>query len=334
LNQVVRLTDLNHDGDALDIGERTVWADGLDDPRGITRDAAGNWFVTEIDDARVWRLTDLNADGDALDIGERTLYADNITQATTVMPFAGGLLVTSFTESLIYHIKDHNADGDALDVGEMRVIVQGFPQPLGLLTDGVGGFYFSSRSTDTVFHASDRNGDGDMLDTVEVLSYADSVFGGVDGAWGMAAHEPGGFLLADYFDGQVLRVHDANGDGDALDLGDVHLFADGFSLTVDIVVGCGLAGDLNCDGFVGILDLNIVLSNWNQNVPQGVWHLGDPSEDGFVGIADLNAVLGNWNAGTPPGRGAVPEPGTVGMFGLLAVAAAGARRRIAVGFGG
>jgi hypothetical protein len=61
----------------------------------------------------------------------------------------------------------------------------------------------------------------------------------------------------------------------------------------------GLRGDLDSDGFVGISDLNIVLGNWNQNVPPGD-PLADPNADGFVGIDDLNTVLGNWNAGTPP----------------------------------
>ncbi len=60
-----------------------------------------------------------------------------------------------------------------------------------------------------------------------------------------------------------------------------------------------IPGDLSGDGFVGLTDLNIVLGNWNQNVPPAD-PLADPSGDGFVGIDDLNAVLGNWNAGTPP----------------------------------
>jgi PEP-CTERM motif len=77
-----------------------------------------------------------------------------------------------------------------------------------------------------------------------------------------------------------------------------------------------LAGDLDSDGFVGISDLNIVLGNWNQNVPPGN-ALADPTGDGFVGIADLNVVLGNWNAGTPPpASAAVPEPATLGLIGL------------------
>jgi T5SS/PEP-CTERM-associated repeat protein len=76
-----------------------------------------------------------------------------------------------------------------------------------------------------------------------------------------------------------------------------------------------LAGDLNLDGFVGIEDLNTVLSVWNQNVTAGNIFQGDPSGDGFVGIEDLNVVLGNWNAGTPPTSNAnIPEPGTLTML--------------------
>ncbi len=78
-----------------------------------------------------------------------------------------------------------------------------------------------------------------------------------------------------------------------------------------------LQGDLDSDGFVGITDLNIVLSNWNQSVPPGDPSVGDPSADGFVGIEDLNVVLGNWNAGTPPGDTAnIPEPGAVALLGV------------------
>lgn len=76
----------------------------------------------------------------------------------------------------------------------------------------------------------------------------------------------------------------------------------------------GMVGDLDNDGFVGINDLNIVLSNWNLNVPPAD-SAADPSGDNFIGISDLNIVLGNWNAGTPPGT-AVPEPGVFVLLSL------------------
>jgi hypothetical protein len=58
-------------------------------------------------------------------------------------------------------------------------------------------------------------------------------------------------------------------------------------------------GDLDGDGFVGVADLNIILSFWNQTVPEGEILFGDPSADGYVGIDDLNLVLGNWNEDAP-----------------------------------
>ncbi len=88
-----------------------------------------------------------------------------------------------------------------------------------------------------------------------------------------------------------------------------------------------IPGDLNSDGFVGIDDLNLVLANWNQNVPPAD-PLADPSGDGFVGIDDLNEVLGNWNAGTPPEQpAAIPEPGSAVIVLLLATGSFMYRRR-------
>lgn len=77
-----------------------------------------------------------------------------------------------------------------------------------------------------------------------------------------------------------------------------------------------LDGDLNSDGFVGVEDLNLVLGNWNLNVPPGDLR-ADPTHDGFVGIEDLNLVLGNWNSGSPPSEGgAIPEPATAALLGV------------------
>ncbi|MEZ6191397.1 MAG: hypothetical protein R3C45_08925 [Phycisphaerales bacterium] len=98
---------------------------------------------------------------------------------------------------------------------------------------------------------------------------------------------------------------------------DWDLSISGSTVLLEVVNGSALVGDLNGDGFVGIADLNLVLSNWNQTVPPAN-PLADPSGDGFVGIADLNAVLGNWNAGTPPsGSAAIPEPAAGSMITLL-----------------
>ncbi len=89
-----------------------------------------------------------------------------------------------------------------------------------------------------------------------------------------------------------------------------------------------LDGDLNGDGFVGIDDLNLVLSNWNLLVTPDDLLSGDPSGDGFVGIDDLNTVLGNWNTGTPPSTStSIPEPAGITLF-CLSFGLFACRRRV------
>jgi len=70
-------------------------------------------------------------------------------------------------------------------------------------------------------------------------------------------------------------------------------------------------GDLNGDGIVDILDLNLILGGWNQNVVAGDIWSGDVDGDGVITIVDLNNILGSWNAGAPPDAGSsapIPEP--------------------------
>ncbi len=110
-----------------------------------------------------------------------------------------------------------------------------------------------------------------------------------------------------------------------LDWDTSNLLIDG---TLSVFSTAAIPGDLNGDGFVGIDDLNIVLSNWNQNVPPAD-PLADPSGDGFVGIDDLNTVLSNWNNGTPPllENTNIPEPATA-VYGTLVVTLGFCRRRV------
>lgn len=77
----------------------------------------------------------------------------------------------------------------------------------------------------------------------------------------------------------------------------------------------GLPGDANEDGFVGIGDLNLVLSIWNSD--GSLDPRADLNTDGFVGIDDLNTVLGSWNSGTPPATDVnIPEPSTLVLLGF------------------
>ncbi len=78
-----------------------------------------------------------------------------------------------------------------------------------------------------------------------------------------------------------------------------------------------IPGDVNADGFVGLDDLDIILSNWNQPVPPAD-ELADLNGDLYIGLDDLDVVLTHWNNGTPPVSDvAVPEPAAVLLLGCL-----------------
>lgn len=81
-----------------------------------------------------------------------------------------------------------------------------------------------------------------------------------------------------------------------------------------------LPGDLNDDGAVNSVDLDIVRANWGGSVLVGDMNAGDANGDGTVDSGDLDMVRANWGNDTLPAS-AVPEPGMwvvlVGGIGLL-----------------
>ncbi len=52
---------------------------------------------------------------------------------------------------------------------------------------------------------------------------------------------------------------------------------------------CKQIGDLNCDGFVNLVDFSILLFNWNTSN-----EVADINEDGFVSLPDFSVMLYNW----------------------------------------
>ena len=71
-----------------------------------------------------------------------------------------------------------------------------------------------------------------------------------------------------------------------------------------------IEGDLNGDGFVGALDVQIILTHWGQIVTPGDLSKGDIFPDGFIGLTDLSFLLLNW------GQGTIPSPGGSASVGM------------------
>ena len=331
-NTIVRLQDLNNDGDALDAGERTVWGGSLTNPRGISGDGAGGFFVTDITDDTILRLSDNNNDGDALDAGEQILYAENINGATTPLFTPNGVFVTAFFGDTIHQLTDINNDGDALDIGENVIITPAINEPLGLILDGEGGLFVSSRADDSVYHIEDQNNDGDFLDVAEVLSYADDVFGGLNGSWNMQAVEEGGFLLANYLSGEILRVVDITGDNDALDIGESIPYADGFTRPVDIVLlrsGQNPNADFDEDGDVDGDDFLTWQTGFG-TASGAILSDGDTNRDGVINTVDFVTWQRQYGMLAPStatiSGAAVPEPATVATLLLSALGMLAFRR--------
>ncbi len=66
-------------------------------------------------------------------------------------------------------------------------------------------------------------------------------------------------------------------------------------------------GDVNLDGIVDALDLNVLGVHWLQTEGMG-WSNGDVTGDGQINASDLGLVGQNWQTDIRPHASAVPEP--------------------------
>jgi len=303
--------DRNLDGDALDAGESIIWTDGLSNPFGIDVAPNGNAYLSDYATHRVFRAQDQNQDGDALDAGEKTLYTENVQGAVSILAGASEQFVVSFSSGQVHALRDNNGDGDALDVGEnLPHTPNSITWVEGIEPKAGGGYYAGSWFYDTIYQVVDRNGDGDAMDAGEVLSYADNFWGGLNDPWGMATGVGGELLVANASGANVLALRDKNHDGDALDVGEVVVFADGIAAPVDIIaLPTGLLGDYNQNGVVDAADYTV----WRDRLGSGTALPNDDTPG--VGADDytrwkthFGEVAGSGSASWTAASSVVPEP--------------------------
>ncbi|HKE00960.1 MAG TPA: hypothetical protein VKE69_08120 [Planctomycetota bacterium] len=258
-NVIVRLRDVDGDGNANGPGESTRFADSGFTPvlsgawlRGAAADPSGALFVS-IDDANdlVVRLVDLNGDGDALDPFEQNVVYDDSIAFQNENPYMvdiawvgflpGGTL--ALVNAAVFHkftvkLDDFDANGVFHDAGEVSLA---YASTNGNPAQGTAPWIRTATK-----HRLFIDNDSDHTIVVATDSDGDLVYDGPGEAKIFAAQSDGppigggtSFDLRDddalYFaatspTSRILRLADGNGDGDARDPGESTVAVD-FSAT-------------------------------------------------------------------------------------------------------
>lgn len=241
---LLRLADVNADGDALDAGEATIFYDGtgasasgveLTSARGMVADADGVVWVASANtggggvDAIV-RLEDLDGDGDANDAGEAVEFhtpapggsvGDSIPSAVARIGDGSVYYVETGSTGVlakgVYRLTDSDGSGVIDQPGEVAPFF--IPQNLGgspfhwdLGTDSQGRFYLNDTGNDLIWRFSDANGDGSVDPSTEAVIIYQAF--GSSLIWESAVAPDGSIYLAeDQSPDRLLRLVDTDGDG-------------------------------------------------------------------------------------------------------------------------
>ena len=200
---VLRIRDLNSDGDGNDAGEANVWFNGapggnssgvvMASSNNLCVDAAGLVWVATAgasgggNDA-ILRLQDLNNDGDANDLGEASEYYNINPGASTGAWIPTAVAVgpdgkVYYTENGndaalvkgVYRLNDINNNGVIDSAAEALAYFLPTPGPTNnnfhwnLGVDAAGFFYLGDVTFEQIWKFKDQNGDGDAMDAGESL---------------------------------------------------------------------------------------------------------------------------------------------------------------------
>lgn len=181
--------DINRDGDALDIGEMMLVAEGLTIPTAITLRPDGSVLMVEqYPDSPIRILDDRNADVDFFDFAESLPFTAAILPSQDLVALSmDSAYLSQQNEDAIVRLYDRTGDNDCLDIGEVIIYATDVIAPTFLAADGGGGLFVAASDADfSLFRVLDINGDGDALDSGEVSLVAI----GLDNPKGMACLVP------------------------------------------------------------------------------------------------------------------------------------------------
>ncbi len=185
--RVVRLDDLNGDGDALDLGEATVVYDAsaasivIEDIESLAVDRDGTIYAGDSTLGAIVSMSDQNGDGDYLDADEVTLFFESsedfaLADIDAVAAVDGIVFAADEDSGTILRLVDLDGDSRASGSDEVGVFLDS--SAIERVSD-VNDFLALDERTllvldgkkDTVFVVSDENGDFDALDEGETRQW-------------------------------------------------------------------------------------------------------------------------------------------------------------------
>ena len=263
--QVLKLTDLNADGDYFDFIEIMEYTAGLPNGLGAIVPVGDDLYVVDGPSASIYRIRDLNADGDALDFAEVLLFAQLVVQPTPsliglAIDAGGGFLTLDSASASLFRAVDLNGDGDAFDANEFSQLATTLSAPAAIAVRPDGRLLAALNSAATPIRIlRDYTADGDYFDFAENISYAEDTPAGSD----LVAVNDRIAYLARTIEGRIMKLDDWTGDDDALDFAEILPYAEGLPSparlalegTGSLLVACQNPGgsiyrlrDLNADG--------------------------------------------------------------------------------------